>query len=86
MSSAVEINEPRKALAALELFSACASLTDEHSCYPYVHSFFVVRVYTAGFICVSLREFHNFFCMPCKSRCTTVIGLSKGHVVCHVLP
>ena len=40
MSSAVEINEPRKALAALELFSTCASLTDEHSCYPYFHSFF----------------------------------------------
>ena len=39
MSSAVE-NEPKKALAALELFSSCASLTDEHSCYPYFHSFF----------------------------------------------
>ena len=38
MSSAMEINEPKKALATLELFSSCASLTDEHS--PYFHSFF----------------------------------------------
>ena len=36
MSSAV----PKKALTALELFATCASLTDEHSCYPYFHSFF----------------------------------------------
>ena len=42
MSSAVE-NEPKKTLAALELFSSCASLTAATHIFT---RFLVVRVYT----------------------------------------